>query len=139
MPIHYEQDSEHVVLITIDRPEARNSCDLYHFRDLADRSMHRDEEHPRGDPSVIVEMMAFISEFVAQRRARPEGFRVVYRGVQFHHVSAGHYFVKHGERRWTTEIGNALVLLLLCQRDFHFHFPQTFDQSLHTRRPQCLD
>jgi enoyl-CoA hydratase len=35
MPIHYEQDSDHVVLITIDRPEARNALDLYHFRDLA--------------------------------------------------------------------------------------------------------
>jgi enoyl-CoA hydratase len=42
MPIHIEKHPtrdglthEHVVLITIDRPEARNSCDLYHFRDLA--------------------------------------------------------------------------------------------------------
>jgi enoyl-CoA hydratase len=42
VPIHYEKNPtnggtthEHVVLITIDRPEARNSCDLYHFRDLA--------------------------------------------------------------------------------------------------------
>src|SRR3954464_15320289 len=34
MPIHYEVD-EHVVLITIDRPEARNALDMYHFRDLA--------------------------------------------------------------------------------------------------------
>jgi enoyl-CoA hydratase len=32
MPIHYESDSEHVVLITIDRPEARNSCDMEHFK-----------------------------------------------------------------------------------------------------------
>jgi enoyl-CoA hydratase len=32
MPIHYERDSEHVVLITIDRPEARNSCDMEHFK-----------------------------------------------------------------------------------------------------------
>ena len=32
MPIHYEQDSEHVVLVTIDRPEARNSCDMEHFK-----------------------------------------------------------------------------------------------------------
>ena len=32
MPIHYEQDSEHVVLITIDRPESRNSCDMEHFK-----------------------------------------------------------------------------------------------------------
>ena len=42
MPIHYEKAPvrgdarlDHVVLITIDRPEARNSLDLYHFRDLA--------------------------------------------------------------------------------------------------------
>src|SRR4051794_6611141 len=32
MPIHYERDIEHVVVITIDRPEARNSCDMEHFK-----------------------------------------------------------------------------------------------------------
>jgi enoyl-CoA hydratase len=36
MPIHYEQVGGHVARITIDRPEARNSLDLYHFRDLAE-------------------------------------------------------------------------------------------------------
>jgi enoyl-CoA hydratase len=35
MAIHYEKNDEHIVLITIDRPEARNSLDLHHFRDLA--------------------------------------------------------------------------------------------------------
>jgi enoyl-CoA hydratase len=35
MPIHYEDLGEHIVRITIDRPEAKNSLDLYHFRDLA--------------------------------------------------------------------------------------------------------
>jgi len=35
MPIHYEQLEGHVARITIDRPESRNSMDLYHFRDLA--------------------------------------------------------------------------------------------------------
>jgi enoyl-CoA hydratase len=35
LPIHYELDDEHVARITIDRPEARNALDLYHFRDLA--------------------------------------------------------------------------------------------------------
>ena len=35
MPIHYEQLPGHVARITIDRPEARNSLDLHHFRDLA--------------------------------------------------------------------------------------------------------
>src|SRR5437016_5435949 len=34
MPIHYEKDDDHVVLITIDRPP-RNALDMYHFRDLA--------------------------------------------------------------------------------------------------------
>ncbi len=35
MAIHYEQDG-HVVTITIDRPEHRNSLDLEHFGQLAD-------------------------------------------------------------------------------------------------------
>jgi len=35
MPIHYEKADKHIVLITIDRPEAKNACDMYHFRDLA--------------------------------------------------------------------------------------------------------
>jgi enoyl-CoA hydratase len=34
MPIHYDADGEHVVLITIDRPETRNACDLEHFKAL---------------------------------------------------------------------------------------------------------
>ncbi|HEX4493359.1 MAG TPA: enoyl-CoA hydratase-related protein [Acidimicrobiia bacterium] len=32
MAIHYERNDSHVVLITIDRPEARNSCDMEHFK-----------------------------------------------------------------------------------------------------------
>jgi enoyl-CoA hydratase/carnithine racemase len=32
MPIHFAQDSEHVVVITIDRPEARNAADMEHFK-----------------------------------------------------------------------------------------------------------
>jgi enoyl-CoA hydratase len=47
MPIHYEQDAEHVVLITIDRPEARNSCDMEHFkllREAWDRFAADDQE-----------------------------------------------------------------------------------------------
>src|ERR671930_371792 len=35
MAIHYET-ADHVVTITIDRPEARNSLDLEHFGQLAD-------------------------------------------------------------------------------------------------------
>ncbi|MHB8452898.1 MAG: enoyl-CoA hydratase-related protein [Mycobacteriales bacterium] len=36
MPIHYETADEHVVLITIDRPETRNALDMRHFHDLAE-------------------------------------------------------------------------------------------------------
>ena len=39
MAVHYElgtrPGAEHVVLITLDRPEARNACDLEHFHQLA--------------------------------------------------------------------------------------------------------
>jgi enoyl-CoA hydratase len=34
MPIHYDQDSQHVVVITIDRPETRNAADMEHFKAL---------------------------------------------------------------------------------------------------------
>src|SRR5918995_7403488 len=34
MPIHYERDDDHIVRITIDRPEARNSADMEHFKQL---------------------------------------------------------------------------------------------------------
>jgi enoyl-CoA hydratase len=34
MTIHYEQVEDHIVLITIDRPEAKNSADLEHFKQL---------------------------------------------------------------------------------------------------------
>src|SRR5215210_3840042 len=37
MPIHYEgPDHEHIVTITIDRPQHRNSLDFQHFHDLAE-------------------------------------------------------------------------------------------------------
>lgn len=35
MPIHYEARPDHVVVITIDRPERKNALDLHGFRDLA--------------------------------------------------------------------------------------------------------
>ncbi len=35
MPIHYQKNDDHIVLITIDRLETRNALDMYHFRDLA--------------------------------------------------------------------------------------------------------
>jgi len=46
MPIHYEKSDDHIVVITIDRPEAKNACDIYHFRDLASawRDFNADED-----------------------------------------------------------------------------------------------
>lgn len=46
MPIHYAKNDEHIVVITIDRPEARNACDIYHFRDLANawRDFNADDD-----------------------------------------------------------------------------------------------
>jgi len=45
VPIHYELGDDHVARITIDRPEARNALDLYHFRDLANAwRRFRDED-----------------------------------------------------------------------------------------------
>jgi enoyl-CoA hydratase len=35
MPIHYRAEADHLLVITIDRPERKNSLDLHHFRDLA--------------------------------------------------------------------------------------------------------
>jgi enoyl-CoA hydratase len=44
MAIHYEKD-DHIVTITIDRPEARNSLDLEHFGQLADAWVrYRDDD-----------------------------------------------------------------------------------------------
>lgn len=62
MPIHYEHGSfkghsgreghEHVVLITIDRPEAKNACDLEHFHGLA-QSWKRFNEDPNAWVAIV--------------------------------------------------------------------------------------
>jgi enoyl-CoA hydratase len=52
MPIHYEDRGEHIVRITIDRPEAKNSLDLYHFRDLA-QAWRRFRDEPDAWVAII--------------------------------------------------------------------------------------
>jgi len=52
MPIHYELDDEHVVRITIDRPEVRNALDMYHFRDLA-QSWRRFKDDPDAWVAIV--------------------------------------------------------------------------------------
>ena len=44
MAIHYQKDDEHIVLITIDRPEARNSADMEHFKLLREAWERFDED-----------------------------------------------------------------------------------------------
>src|SRR5260370_1041725 len=52
MPIHYESRDDHIVVITIDRPEARNALDMYHFSDLA-QSWRRFKDDPDAWVAVI--------------------------------------------------------------------------------------
>jgi enoyl-CoA hydratase len=48
MPIHYETVEDHIVLITIDRPERKNALDLPHWRDLANSwKRFRDDDDAR--------------------------------------------------------------------------------------------
>jgi enoyl-CoA hydratase len=35
MPIHVQTEGDHLLVVTIDRPERKNAMDLVHFRDLA--------------------------------------------------------------------------------------------------------
>jgi len=56
MPIHYAQDG-HVVTITIDRPEARNSLDVDHFGMLADAWIRF-----RDDPEAFVAILTGVGD-----------------------------------------------------------------------------
>ena len=47
MTIHYERSEDHTVLITIDRPEAKNSADMEHFKQL--REALGGDAGPRSD------------------------------------------------------------------------------------------
>ena len=52
MPIHYKRDDEHVFRITIDRPEARNSADMEHFKQLR-TAWERFDEDPDAWVAII--------------------------------------------------------------------------------------
>jgi enoyl-CoA hydratase/carnithine racemase len=57
MPIHYERDDEHIVRITIDRPEARNSADMEHFKQLREAWERFD-----GDPGAWVAIITGVGD-----------------------------------------------------------------------------
>src|SRR5437667_17609 len=44
MALHYSKDDEHIVLITLDRPEAKNSADMEHFKLLREAWERFDED-----------------------------------------------------------------------------------------------
>src|SRR5580704_11087019 len=77
MPIHYEQLDGHVARITIDRPEAKNSLDLYHFRDLAN-AWRRFRDDPEDWVAIITgvgrnfmaggDLRTYIPEMTGTRR-----------------------------------------------------------------------
>jgi enoyl-CoA hydratase len=52
VPIHYQLGDDHVAVITIDRPEAKNSLDLYHFRDLA-AAWRRFRDEPEAWTAIV--------------------------------------------------------------------------------------
>ena len=74
MAIHYEK-SGHVVTITIDRPEARNSLDLEHFGQLADAWVrYRDDDDAFVAPGARV--TAGTPAFLHQLPAGADGSRL---------------------------------------------------------------
>ncbi|MDG2303733.1 MAG: enoyl-CoA hydratase-related protein [Candidatus Binatia bacterium] len=81
MAIHYEKDG-HVVTITIDRPEARNSLDLEHFGQLADGWIrYRDDDDAfvailtgTGDVYCVgADLKKFITQVTERAQALREG------------------------------------------------------------------
>jgi enoyl-CoA hydratase len=57
VPIHFERGDDHTAVITIDRPERRNSLDLYHFHDLAVAW-----REVRDDPEIWVAIITGVEE-----------------------------------------------------------------------------
>ena len=74
-----------------------------------------------------------------ERSTGPESLRVIDRGVELDHVSAGNDFIQHGQRWWSFGVAHALAFLLLGQRLFDLDFTQTLDERLHAGAAQSLD
>jgi enoyl-CoA hydratase len=77
MPIHYDQLGDHIIRITIDRPEVKNALDKYHFRDLA-RAWRRFRDDPEDWVAIITgvgrnfmaggDLRTYIPEMTGTRR-----------------------------------------------------------------------
>ena len=87
MPIHYEKDDEHIAVITIDRPEAKNSADMELFKQLRE-AWDRFAEDPDAWVAIITgvgdafftgaDLKRYIPEITKyQRRIAEEGLEEI--------------------------------------------------------------
>ena len=84
MTIHYELDDEHIVLITIDRPEARNSADLDHFKWLREAWERFEADRTRGSrssPASRTRSSPAPTSRPTSRRSRRSGKRIQAEGI----------------------------------------------------------
>lgn len=82
MPIHYDLGDDHVVLITIDRPETKNALDFQHFHDLAG-AWARFRDDPDAWVAIVTgvgrcfmagaDLKTYIPEITALQQARKNG------------------------------------------------------------------
>lgn len=82
MPIHYELGEDHVVLITIDRPETKNALDFQHFHDLAE-AWKRFRDDPSAWVAIITgvqrcfmsgaDLRTYVPEITALQKQLKEG------------------------------------------------------------------
>jgi len=88
VPIRYEAVDEHVVTVTIDRPEARNALDATHFRDLA-AAWRRFRDDPDAWVAILTgtgrnfmagaDLRTYIPEVTEARRRGDAGLEVLLR------------------------------------------------------------
>jgi enoyl-CoA hydratase len=102
MPIHYAQDG-HVVTITIDRPEARNSLDVEHFGQLADSWVRF-----RDDDSAFVAILTGVGDVYCVGADLKKFIPIVTERAD--RLSAGESMEKVGDSRYT--MAHSLVAVL---------------------------
>jgi enoyl-CoA hydratase/carnithine racemase len=102
MAIHYEKDG-HVVTITIDRPEARNSLDLEHFGQLADSWVRY-----RDDPEAFVAILTGVGDVYCVGADLKKFISIVTEGAD--RLAAGGSMERVGESRYT--MAHSLVAVL---------------------------
>jgi enoyl-CoA hydratase len=102
MAIHYDKDG-HVVTITIDRPEARNSLDLEHFGQLADSWVRF-----RDDDEAFVAILTGVQDVYCVGADLKKFISIVTERAD--KLAAGESMQKVGESRYT--MAHSLVAVL---------------------------